>query len=100
MKKSEAFRLAVEALGIEAPIGDIVDHMKEKFNVEIDKNMASTYRSNFKKKLGVSGTLRKPAAKSSTNSNDALDFMTTIRDWERKLSPEMIQKLVNVMYQG
>lgn len=49
MKKSEAFRLAVEALGIEAPIGDIVDHMKEKFNVEIDKNMASTYRSNFKR---------------------------------------------------
>ena len=64
MKKTEAFRLVIGEFGIEADVDLIVSTMKDRYDMVMDKNMASTYRSNERKRLAdLEGGGNKPTRK-------------------------------------
>lgn len=107
--KMEAVRRAMEALGYDAQPLEIQKHIKDNFDLDMNANMISSYKSSLRKKAGMKGRRKKrgrpkkteaaPTAQVAAVSHDAVPWkdLRTIKDIAGRIGRKGLRELVELL---
>jgi hypothetical protein len=104
-----AVRRAMEALGYDAQPLEIQKHIKDNFDLDMNANMISSYKSSLRRKAGMKGRRKKrgrpkkigmaPAAAVVAVSHDAVPWkdIRTIKDIAGRIGKKGLRELVELL---
>jgi hypothetical protein len=110
--KMEAVRRALGDLTYDASPSEIQTYIKDKFDVDMNPNMISSYKSTLRDKAGIAGRRRKKkrgrpkkvvatanAAAAPTSAHDAVTWkdLRTIKDIAGRLGKRGLRDLVELL---
>jgi hypothetical protein len=78
--KTEAVRRALEALGYEAQPLEIQKYIKDNFDVDMNANMISSYKSSLRQKAGLRGRRRKKRGRPKKGETSAIHAAAVSHD--------------------
>jgi hypothetical protein len=104
----EAVRQAMSALGDDASPSEIQKHIKDKFDVDMNLNMISSYKSTLRGKKGLGGRRKKRGRPRKTDGaataapvsfHDAVPWkdLRTIKDIAERLGKKGLRDLVELL---
>ena len=109
--KMEAVRRAMDTLGYDASPSEIQKHIKDNFDVDVNPNMISSYKSTLRGKAGLSGRRKKKrgrpkkagtdstAAAAPAVSHDAVPWkdIRTIKDIAGRIGKRGLRELLELL---
>jgi hypothetical protein len=109
--KRQAVRDAMDVLGMDAPPGDIRDHLK-KAGLDMSTNMISSYKSQIRSKAGLKSKRRRRkggrrpkvevaavAAPRAPSDSISIKDLRTLREMADRLGAHRFKELFEVLYQ-
>ena len=107
--KMAAVRRAMEALGYDAQPLEIQKHIKDNYDLDMNANMISSYKSSLRRKAGMKGRRKKrgrpkkvgmeTAAPVAAISHDAVPWkdIRTIKDIAGRIGKKGLRELVELL---
>ena len=100
--KMSMVEAACTALGPDARLTDLQDHIRKEFGEDLDKGMISQYRSKLNRKSGQSALQRKPGGNhrphNSGGVEEVVEFIGVLREWELRIGAAAIKEVVEALY--
>jgi hypothetical protein len=106
----EAVRRAMDALGYDASPSEIQKHIKDNFDVDMNANMISSYKSTLRSKAGIAGRRKKrgrpkKAVAATTHDSTSVSYhdavpwkdLRTIKDIAGRIGKKGLRELLELL---
>ncbi len=107
--KMEAVRQAMKALGFDASPSEIQTYIKDNFDVDMNANMISSYKSTLRSKAGIAGRRKKRGrpkkAIATTHDSPSVSYhdavpwkdLRTIKDIAGRIGKKGLRELLELL---